>query len=76
VRVAVRVRIDPSGAVVDAKPESHAGSRYFERVALDAARRWRFKPASYAGHNVESVWRVRFEFQRTGCVASSDPVQR
>jgi hypothetical protein len=40
VKVSVRVRVDQSGSVVDAELDSGAGSKYFNRVALDAARRW------------------------------------
>lgn len=69
VNVRVRVRTDQSGAVVDAKLDSHSGSKYFDRVAVDAARRWRFRPARDAGHDVETTRRIRFEFRKNGCEA-------
>jgi TonB family protein len=73
VTVSVRVRVDRLGSVVDAALDSRAGSRYFDRVALEAARRWKFKPASDgAGQDVESTRLVRFEFRRDGCAASPD----
>ena len=71
VKVAVRVRVDRSGAVTDAELESRAGSRYFDKVALDAARRWKFKPAGDAGNDVESARLLRFEFRTGGCEVSS-----
>jgi TonB family protein len=72
VRIGVQVTIDPSGAVTDAKLDSPSGSDYFDRLALDAARRWKFKPASDAGHDAQSTRLVRFEFRKSGCEASSD----
>lgn len=62
VRVSVRVRVDRSGAVVGAELDSRPSSRYFDRVALDTARRWKFQPA-----DGETTRVVRFEFRRDGC---------
>ena len=77
VTVSVRVRVDGAGAVVDAALDSRAGSPYFDRVSLQAARRWKFKPASDgAGRDAESTRLVRFEFRREGCAASSDGALR
>ncbi|MGB7762524.1 MAG: TonB family protein [Bryobacteraceae bacterium] len=76
VRVGVRVRVDPSGSVVDAQLDSRAGSKYFAKVALDAARRWKFKPATDAGNSGESTQLVHFEFRTDGCEAFSDRVKR
>jgi TonB family protein len=77
VTVRVRVTVDRSGAVVDAERDSPAGSRYFDRVAVEAARRWKFEPANEAARNgLESTRLVRFEFRRDGCTASSDEVTR
>lgn len=71
VTVDVRARVDRSGAVVDAELDSRPGSKYFDKVALEAARRWKFKPASDAGNGVESARLLRFEFRADGCEASS-----
>ncbi len=77
VTVRVRARVDSSGAVVGAELDSPPGSRYFDRLALDATRRWKFAPASGdAGHATESTRLVRFEFLRDGCTASADGVRR
>src|SRR5208283_1883306 len=75
VTVSVKVTVDRSGAVVDAELDSRAGSKYFDKVAVDAARRWRFKPASGAGNAVESARLLRFEFRTDGCEASSGPAR-
>jgi TonB family protein len=75
--VSVRVRADQSGAVMDAALDSRPGSRYFDRVSLEAARRWKFKPASDgAGRDGDVTRLVRFEFRRDGCVASSGGAAR
>jgi len=75
--VSVRVRIDPSGAVVDAALDSRPGSKYFDRVSLEAARRWKFKPAGEsAGRDGEVSRLVRFEFRKDGCAASSEEAPR
>jgi TonB family protein len=77
VTVLVRARVDSSGAVVGAELDSPPGSRYFDRLALEATRRWKFAPASGdAGHATESTRLVRFEFLRDGCTASADAVRR
>jgi len=72
VTVSVRVRVDRSGAVVDAEIDSRPGSRYFDKVAVDAARRWKFKPASDAVNNGDSARLLRFEFRTDGCGAFED----
>jgi TonB family protein len=61
-RVSVRVTVDESGAVVDAELDSHPGSKYFDRKAVEAARRFKFKPSE-----AESTRLVRFEFRKDGC---------
>jgi len=61
VALSVRVEVDPSGEVKQAGFESRGPSEYFARLALDAAKRWRFKPSS-AGQ----TWVLHFEFTRSG----------
>ncbi|MFY9725793.1 MAG: TonB family protein, partial [Bryobacteraceae bacterium] len=70
VTVRVRVTVDRSGSVVDAVLDSRPGSKYFDRVAVNAARRWRFQPASDAGQDAEGTRLLRFEFRRDGCETS------
>src|SRR6266568_2726377 len=45
IRVLVRVEVDPSGNVTDAKLVSAGPSKYFARLALESARDWKFTPA-------------------------------
>ena len=59
--VVARVAVDPSGNVTEATLEA-GGSRYFGRLALEAARQWQFAPVEGAGqHN----WILRFEITPT-----------
>jgi len=62
VKVKIRVTVDPSGEVSSAKVDSLGPSKYFANLALQAARRWKFKPAQVDGQAVSSVWILRFEF--------------
>jgi TonB family protein len=66
VKFNVRVEVDPSGTVTDAKLESSGASKYFSERALVAVRKWKFEPASVNGSQVGQRWRVHFEFLKTG----------
>jgi TonB family protein len=66
VRVTVRVEVDPSGSVTDAKLETAGGTnKYFGDRALAAARQWKFEPITSNGSQVGQRWRLRFEFYKT-----------
>lgn len=71
IRVSVRVIVDPDGKVVAALVDQPGPSRYFERLAVAAARKWTFAPAPDAARRVE---RVRFEFSRDGASGRAAPV--
>ena len=45
--------VTKSGEVIDPIVEDSSGSSRFEKAALDAARRWRFEPATLEGEPVE-----------------------
>jgi TonB family protein len=62
VRVSVRVHVDPSGGVSEAKFDSPGPSRFFADLALEAARKWAFTPPEVNGKSVASEWQLRFEF--------------
>jgi len=63
VRVAVRVTVDSSGRVVRDVLDNPSPSNYFNRVAREAARKWRFASADQQGSR---EWLLRFEFGRDG----------
>jgi TonB family protein len=66
VKVVVRVTVDPSGTVVSDVLENPGPSRYFARLAGQAASKWKFAPAD---HQSQRQWLVRFEFSRDGTKA-------
>jgi TonB family protein len=59
--VDVRVHVDPSGTVSDAKIEQHGPSNYFAGLTLEAARKWRFRPSDAA-----QDWMLHFKFDKSG----------
>jgi TonB family protein len=66
VDVSVRVTVNPGGDVTDARLDSSGSSQYFARVTLEAARKWKFRPAQAEGQAVSSVWILQFEFTQSG----------
>jgi TonB family protein len=74
VDVEVRVNVDPSGDVSDARLEGRASSRYFAGRAVEAAGKWKFKPAQENGRAVSSEWRVQFEFRGNGTSAVPEEI--
>jgi TonB family protein len=65
-KVRVKVAVDSSGSVVVVKFDSRGPSKYFADRALQAARRWAFRPPEVDGQGVPSEWMLKFEFARTG----------
>ncbi len=66
VRVAVRVTVDSSGAVVNTMLEDPGPSPYFARLASQAAKKWKFAPANA---QASRRWVLRFAFARDGTTA-------
>ena len=71
IAVRVRVKADTAGNVEEAKLESNHGSKYFNRLALDAARNWKFSPAGSDSDARE--WKLQFFFTRGSTDASATP---
>jgi len=65
VRVGVRVRVDAAGNVVGTSLESQGPSKYFARLAEQAAQQWKFTPEASA-QGTQRMWVLRFGFGRTG----------
>jgi TonB family protein len=66
IKVTVRVTVDRSGEVVGETVQDSSSSKYFARVATEAARKWRFVPAD---NQTSREWLLRFEFTRDGTTA-------
>jgi TonB family protein len=64
IRVSVRVVVNPAGEVTNATLASPGPSKYFANKALEAARRWKFKPPETT--TASSEWTLRFQFGRGG----------
>lgn len=62
-KVWVRVIVDQDGSVFAAAPDRAGPSRYFERLAVDAAKKWTFAPVDAPPRRVVQV---RFDFSREG----------
>jgi serine/threonine protein kinase len=63
IKVWIRVSVDREGRVFAAHPDRPGPSRYFERLAIDAARKWTFPPVETPSSR---LMQVRFEFSRSG----------
>lgn len=72
IRVSVRVTIDQQGKVIEAAAVERGPSRYFERLAKDASRKWTFTPAT---SEERRTMLVRFNFTRGGVTAQAGPPQ-
>lgn len=60
--VLIEVRVDTGGGVADAKVIRSA--RPFDKPALDAARRWTFRPARVRGTSVVTLAYIAFAFRQ------------
>ncbi|MFC4314488.1 TonB family protein [Steroidobacter flavus] len=69
VKVSVRVTIDKQGAVTGAVVEERGPSRYFQRLAVDAAKKWTFTPATL---EEQRTMLLKFNFTRNGATADAD----
>jgi eukaryotic-like serine/threonine-protein kinase len=66
VKVSVRLAVNENGIVTDATLASVGPSNYFASKSLEAARRWKFKPAQVDGHAAPSDWTLEFQYRRSG----------
>jgi TonB family protein len=71
VKVTVKVAVDASGAVSHASLVSRGPSEYFANQALQAARKWTFKPPTVDGKAIPSEWSLSFEFKGNGTTAAA-----
>jgi TonB family protein len=70
IKVVVRVTVDRAGNVAAENLEVRGASRYFSRLATEAARKWKFAPAD--GPSARE-WLVEFEFSRSGATGQAVP---
>jgi eukaryotic-like serine/threonine-protein kinase len=75
IKVRVKVEVDAAGNVEKAKLDSGSRSKYFSRVALEAAKEWKFVPAP-GGANGLREWKLLFSFSRAKTEASAERGKR
>jgi TonB family protein len=63
IKVRVRVEVNSAGDVAKATLESAGPSKYFSRIALEAAREWKFVPLP-ADEPGAREWKLQFAFSR------------
>ncbi|MGH8291581.1 MAG: serine/threonine protein kinase [Steroidobacteraceae bacterium] len=63
IKVWVRVIVDRDGSVFAALADRTGPSRYFQRLAIEAAKKWTFSPANTPSRRLVQV---RFDFSRHG----------
>ncbi len=61
--VVVRVEVDANGAPNGVALVRRSGSRDLDRAAMEAVRRWRFKPAQNNGQAVPASIEIPFDFK-------------
>jgi TonB family protein len=71
-RVSVRLIVDPDGTVFAALIDDPGPSRYFERLAVDAAKQWTFPATETVAQRLVLV---RFAFSRNGTTARAVPLR-
>ena len=72
IKVYVRVIVDPDGTVYAALADRKGPSRYFERLSIEAAKKWTF-PA--VDTEAQRLVQVRFDFSRGGTTAHAVTVK-
>ena len=70
IKVVVRVTVDRAGNVAAENLEVRGTSKYFARLATDAAKKWKFVPADSQSPR---EWLVQFEFSRDGVTGHAIP---
>lgn len=73
IKVRVRVDVDPAGNVTGEKLISPGPSRYFSRLAMQAAQQWKFSAPAPNGQPASSQWTILFEYARSGITQQASP---
>ncbi len=72
IKVWVRVIVSQDGSVFAALVDRAGPSRYFRRLAMEAAKNWTFSPADSAPRR---LMQIRFDFSRDGTTGHAVPLR-
>lgn len=75
INVRIRVTVGPGGGVSDATFESEGPSEYFAKMAMQAAQKWRFRPAQADGQAAANAWILQFQFSPDGAQVTPTAAQ-
>jgi TonB family protein len=75
IKVRVKVEVDAAGNVAKATLESAGPSKYFSRIAMEAARGWKFSPVQ-ASEPGAREWKLQFAFSRAKTEVSAVRARR
>jgi TonB family protein len=73
IKLRVRVHVNQTGNVTRADMVSAGPSKYFARLAMEAAHDWKFAPSTQSG---ERRWMLHFDLTRQGTTPSAEPLTR
>ncbi len=76
IKVRVKIEVDAAGNVADATLESAGPSKYFSRLALEAARDWKFSPVPASDQGAARKWKLQFTFSKNGTDVSAARTER
>lgn len=75
-KVRVKVGVDASGNVTTANLTTPGPSKYFARLAMEAAQQWKFTPPKENGNPLPSRWTILFEYTKGGISQQATSVSR
>jgi TonB family protein len=70
--VSVRVIVDKKGTVLAATADDPGPSRYFERLAIEASKKWTFAPTDA---EKQRIMLLSFNFTRAGTTARANSLR-
>lgn len=76
IKIGVRVDVDSSGRVTEAKLVSPGPSKYFANLVLRAAQQWEFSPAQVDGQPAASAWMLKFRLRKSSMQVEPQRVKR
>jgi TonB family protein len=74
IKINVRVEVDPSGKVTEARLVTRGPSEYFANLVVKAAQRWEFASTEVYGRPSASTWLLHFRLRRTSIQVSPERV--